>query len=166
MLLITLGAINILGLINKKSEPIEIKTNEQLIIKTTEEMSTTTKTTKVRTTSKKTAKSPVKSGTYKLTHYGADCKGCSGITASGYNVKNTMFYNDKQYGKLRICATSRQFRMYTILKLKNYKLGEVDCIVLDRGVGNGVIDLLVSSEKAASKLGIQKIDIEVIRNGK
>ena len=40
-------------------------------------------------------------------------------------------------------------------------------IVLDRGVGNGVIDLLVESENKASKLGIQNnVEIEVLRRGK
>lgn len=31
-----------------------------------------------------------------ITHYGPDCAGCSGITASGYDVKNTVYYNDSE----------------------------------------------------------------------
>lgn len=127
----------------------------------------TKNTTKVRSTSKKVTNSQVKSGKYKLTHYGPNCKGCSGITASGYNVKNTIWYNDKEYGQVRVVATSSQFKMYSIIKIKDYKLGgDITAIVLDRGVGSGVIDLLVASEKAATQLGIQKVEIEVLRKGK
>ena len=107
-------------------------------------------------------------GTYKLTHYGADCKKCSGITASGYDVRNTMYYNDKEYGNIRIVATSKSIPLYSIIKIKNYKLGgDIIAIVLDRGVGNGVIDLLANSENEARQLGIQKgVEIEILRNGK
>ncbi|MGL6083106.1 MAG: hypothetical protein ACRC4N_11810, partial [Gammaproteobacteria bacterium] len=39
-------------------------------------------------------------GTFEMTAYVATCNGCSGITASGYNVKNTVTYNG-----MRIIAT-------------------------------------------------------------
>ena len=29
-----------------------------------------------------------------ITGYGPDCYGCIGITASGYDVRNTIYYND------------------------------------------------------------------------
>lgn len=107
------------------------------------------------------------SGTYKITHYGWDC--CkSGVTATGYNVKNTIYYNDSQYGKVRIVAMSKAMPLYSIIKIKNYKFGgDIIAIVIDRGVGNGVIDLLVENEKTASKYGIQKgVSIEILRKGK
>lgn len=156
------AVINIIGNANKVKPPYDITTKTYTT--TIENKVYSKRTTKKKTTKKRTTKAS--NGKYKLTHYGPNCKGCSGVTASGYNVKKTIFYNDSQYGRLRICATSKQFKMYSIIKLKNYKLGEVDCIVLDRGVGSGVIDLLVNSEKIANKLGIQKVNIEVIRNGK
>ena len=136
---------------------------------TTKETTTTTKvnTTK-KTTIRKTTKETQKAGSYKLTHYGADCKLCSGTTASGYNVKNTMYYTDKTYGNVRIVAMSSQMPLYSIIKIKNYKLGgDIYAIVLDRGVGSGVIDLLVESENKASKLGKQEnIEIEILRSGR
>lgn len=106
--------------------------------------------------------------TYKITHYGPDCSGCSGTTASGYNVSNTIYYNDATYGQVRVVATSREIPLYSIIKLYNYKLGgDITAIVLDRGVGSGIIDLLVESEAQASQFGIQRgVQIEILRSGR
>lgn len=141
------------------------------IVETTESTTTTEtslKTTKkvVKTTQKTTQKTTAKEGTYKLTHYGWNCKGCGGNTASGYNVRNTIHYYDKTYENLRIVAM-KDLPLYSVIKIKNYDGRDIFAIVLDRGVGSGVIDLLVESEEKASKLGIRKnIEIEVIRSGK
>ena len=102
-------------------------------------------------------------GNYKLTHYGADCGACSGITASGVDVRNTIYYNDSQYGTVRIVAMSNSMPMYSIIKIHNYFGNDITAIVLDRGVGNGVIDLLTESEAKSSQLGIQYVNIEVLR---
>lgn len=136
------------------------------VVKTTKKITTTKKV--VKTTQKTTKKNTTTQNGYKLTHYGPDCKGCGGNTSIGYNVKNTIYYNDKQYGKVRVCAMSKSMPLYSIIKIKNYKLGgDILCAVIDRGVGNGVIDLLVESEKKSSRLGIQKgVQIEVLRKGK
>lgn len=104
---------------------------------------------------------------YKLTHYGWDCKGCGGRTATGYNVRKTIYYKDKKYGKVRIIATNKDIPLYSIVKIENYKYGSIIAIVLDRGVGKGVIDLLVKNEKVANKYGIQKgVKIKILRYGK
>ncbi len=105
-------------------------------------------------------------GNYKLTHYGADCGACSGITASGVDVRNTIYYNDSQYGMVHIIATNNDFPLYSIVEIKNYFGSDITAIVLDRGVGNGVIDLLVESEAKSSQLGIQYVNIEVLRYGR
>ena len=104
--------------------------------------------------------------TYKLTHYGADCGACSGITASGVDVRGTIYYNDSQYGTVRIVAMSSSIPMYSIIKIHNYFGNDITAIVLDRGVGNGVIDLLTESEAKSSELGIQYVNMEVLRYGK
>lgn len=107
-------------------------------------------------------------GTYKLTHYGADCSKCSGFTATGFDARHTIYYHDTEYGKVRIVAMSKSMPLYSIIKIKNYKLGgDIIAIVIDRGVGNGVIDLLTNSENEARQLGIQKgVEIEILRRGK
>lgn len=140
---------------------------------TTSQVITTieTTTTTVTTTSKKnTTKSNIN---YKkgfkgfITHYGPNCKGCSGRTASGYNVKSTIYYNDKEYGKVRIVATSRKIPLYTIIRIPNYKKGSITAIVLDRGVSGNKVDILVDSEKTATNLGIQRnAKVEVLRWGR
>lgn len=133
---------------------------------------TTTKTTKttkkvVKTTQKTTKKVNQSTSGYKLTHYGPDCKGCSGITSSGYDVRNTIYYNDKVYGKLRIVAM-KNLPLYSVIKIKNYKQsGDTIAIVLDTPKNYGIIDLLVESEKKSSQLGIQKgVQIEILRKGR
>lgn len=161
----------ILTVLNELSRIDDTVKNENIktaVITQSATQSATQTTTKVRTTSKKVANKPANSGKYKITHYGPDCKGCSGITASGFNAKKSIYYRDKEYGNVRIVATNKSLKLYSIIKIHNYKMGgDIIAIVLDRGVGSGVIDLLVNSEKEASKLGIQKnVAIEVLRKGK
>lgn len=128
---------------------------------------------KKKTTKKTTAKKIVKvnnnnSSGYRLTHYGYDCKGCGGRTATGYDISKTIYYNDSTYGKVRIVAMCSKYPLYSIIKIKDYKLGgDTLAIVLDRGVGCGTIDLAVKNEKTASKYGIQNnVKIEILRKGR
>lgn len=155
-----------------KSEPYEITTSNIAITSTTTSETTTTSTS-IPTTKKitkkvvKTTRKVQSSSGYKITHYGPNCRGCSGITASGYNVRNTIYYNDSQYGKVRIVATSKVIPLYSIIRINNYGNGNFIAIVLDRGVGNGIIDILVESEKRATQLGIKKnASVDILRRGK
>ena len=134
---------------------VEIKKSIELEEKTTNKTNYTKKV--------KSRSNDLKIGKYTITHYGYDCKGCSGITVSGYNVKNTIYYNDSVYGKVRIIAFNK-LPLYSIVKIKDYKGSEVIAIVLDSGTNH--IDLLVSNEKEANKLGIVESEIEVLRRGK
>ena len=105
-------------------------------------------------------------GTYKLTHYGYDC--CkSGKTATGWDARN-IWYNDSEYGSVRIVAMCSKIPMYSIVKINNYKLGgDIIAIVLDRGVNCSTIDLLTESEAKSSQLGIQNgVKVDILRNGK
>ena len=104
-----------------------------------------------------------------ITAYGPDCKGCSGITASGINVKKTIYYYDKKYGKLRIVAADRKIPFGTIVRIK-YDNKKILAIVLDRGsaIGfnsNALFDLLYKSEKESNTFGKKKAIIEVLRKG-
>ena len=166
-----------------KEVPVEPTTTVATTVKTT-----TTTTKKQTTTSKKivTTNKPVETDESefklvktiskndkkfigKVTHYGPDCKGCSGTTSSGYNVNNTIYYNDKTYGNIRIVAAPKQVPLYSVLKLHNYKGGTITAIVLDRGgaITGTKFDILVSSEKEASRWGVQSnLKIEILRWGK
>lgn len=108
-----------------------------------------------------------------MTAYGPDCVGCIGITASGYDVLNgKIFYNDLEYGNIRIVAADKSLPFGTIVKisgLKDYKEGLI-AIVLDRGsaIGfskNSYFDLLYKSEQDTLTFGCQYATFEILRLG-
>ena len=76
------------------------------------------------------------------TGYGADCIGCSGTVAcktreGKYHnlVADGMYYNDSQYGNVRILAADhRVFRCGTIIKVDNGREEPFIGIVLDTGI--------------------------------
>ena len=107
-----------------------------------------------------------------ITAYGPDCKGCSGITSSGYNVTKTIYYNDSKYGKVRILAADKKLSFGTIVRIKNLKnyKNSIIAIVLDRGGAIGFkksvyFDLLYKSEKDSNSFGKRKATFEILRNG-
>lgn len=106
-----------------------------------------------------------------ITGYGPDCKGCSGITASGYNVKNNIYYQDKEYGKIRIVAADKSLPFGSIIKITNLKnKDDILAIVLDRGGAIGFkksvyFDLLYKSEKDTNSFGKQKATFKLLRKG-
>ena len=154
--------------VEEKTESLIIE--EEVTKETTPQKKKTTKTTQKNTNSTTSEKAAIQTTfTGFITHYGPDCKGCGGTTAAGYNVKNTIYYNDKTYGTVRIVAMSKSYPLYSIIRISNYKQGSIIAIVLDRGgaIKGNKIDLLVNSEAEASKLGIQKnAQVEVLRLGK
>lgn len=76
------------------------------------------------------------------TGYGADCIGCSGNVAcrtkegATHNLVNDgMYYNDSQYGRVRILAADhRVFPCGTIIEINNGRLDSFLGIVLDTGI--------------------------------
>ena len=104
-----------------------------------------------------------------ITAYGPDCKGCIGITASGVNVKKSIYYHDKEYGKIRIVAADKKIPFGTIVRIK-YNNKSIIAIVLDRGsaIGfnrNALFDLLYKNEKSSNTFGKKKATFEILRNG-
>lgn len=106
-----------------------------------------------------------------ITAYGPDCKGCIGITASGYDVRNgNIYYNDKEYGKVRIVAADKSIPFGTIIRIKGIFKKPLIAIVLDRGSAIGFnkkvyIDLLYKNEKETLAFGKKKATFEILRNG-
>jgi 3D (Asp-Asp-Asp) domain-containing protein len=107
-----------------------------------------------------------------LTGYGPDCDGCSGTTASGYNVKNgNIYYNDALYGKVRIIAVDdERYDLGTIIRITAPYIYEqpIIAIALDTGgkIRNNKIDLLFENENVTKKIGRHKnIKCEVLRYG-
>ncbi len=133
-----------------------------------------TKKEKSKTNNKETKKetNTLESFTGVVTAYSPYCTGCIGITASGYNVKNTIYYKDKEYGKLRVLAADKKYKFGSIIKLSNIdNYNEIYGIVLDRGsaIGNNKksqIDLLFAKEHECVTFGRKhNVKIEVLRYG-
>lgn len=107
-----------------------------------------------------------------LTGYAGDCALCTGYLACPPRtnvLKEGIYYNDKTYGTVRIVASSKNYPCGTILRFETSKLSEepILAIVLDRGVGGNVIDLLTESESYAIKsVGrVRNLEFEVLREG-
>ena len=94
-----------------------------------------------------------------ITHYTSKCYGCTGITASGYNVKNTIYYKD-----YRIVAAPKSIPLYTKMKITYQDGTKVNAIVLDRGgaIRANKLDLLVTNKKEAYRLGKQVVAVKII----
>lgn len=99
-----------------------------------------------------------------LTGYGPDCPGCGGHVACRPNpdVRNgNIYYNDKEYGKIRILAADYSIPCGSIIHVGNYKFvqnNELIGIVLDRGsaIVGLTMDLLYPSESDTVIIGRQR----------
>lgn len=113
----------------------------------------------------------IKTYTGTLTGYGPDCSGCSGNTASGYYVGNTITYNDATYGTVRIVAADKSIPFYSIVRISNVPgMDTITAIVLDTGgaVGFGkatLFDLLFASESATMNTAYN-VKFEILRWGR
>lgn len=98
----------------------------------------------------------------KLTGYGPDCPGCSLVgnvachtkTGGKHSLKTDgIYYNDEQFGEIRILSAANAFPCGTIIKVDNRSQEPFYAIVLDRGGsmnsawknGNVWIDLAFAS---------------------
>lgn len=99
--------------------------------------------------------------TFNASYYTAYCsEGCTGVTATGYNVSNTIYYNG-----LRIIATDpKVIKLGTIVEVKT-PYETFKAISLDTGgaIKNYKADILVSSTQEAINLGRHNIQIRVLK---
>ena len=107
-----------------------------------------------------------------LTAYAPTCKGCSGITASGYDVRDgNIYYNDAKYGKLRIVAADPKIPLGTVVKISAHQLYDYTfmAIVLDRGsaIKGELFDLLFESEEGLNETvgRLKNVKYEILRYG-
>ena len=106
----------------------------------------------------------------KLTHYGPDCALCGGkLACNGQDARGeNIWYEDKEYGKLRIVATSKTLACGSIIKINidEYDENGMYAIVLDRGVGPGIVDLLKESQITESPVRtVNKVRFDIVRYG-
>ncbi len=108
-----------------------------------------------------------------LTGYGPDCYGCSGRTSSGHNLYDSIYYEDSEFGTVRILAADPSFPMYSIIRVSNVpNMDDFIGIVLDRGgnVGYGrgtLFDLAFESESSPSLISLTRnVKFELLRSGR
>lgn len=105
-----------------------------------------------------------------LTGYVADCPLCSGyLGCNSQNVLDgTTTYMDKDYGEVRIVASSKSLKCGSIVEFNLSSISDepIVAIVLDRGVRGTALDLLVESEEEARKqIGRKNISYKILRFG-
>lgn len=110
-----------------------------------------------------------------VTAYTAYCSdGCHGYTASGrYVGGGNIYYEDPEYGTVRIVAGDRSYPFGTIVRFNNLKYFNEDvyAIVLDRGGAVGknrkvLFDLLFADDGSANQFGIARgVDCDILRIG-
>lgn len=108
-----------------------------------------------------------------LTGYGANCYGCSGTTTSGFDLTKSIYYEDEEYGTIRIVAADPSFPLYSIFRISNVpNMEPFIVIVLDRGgnVGFGrgtLFDLAYFDEGDPNLIGLtHNVTFELLRRGK
>lgn len=118
---------------------------------------------KAKVDAKPTEKEEPKALPYELTFYTAKCKGCSGITASGYDVRSTVYYKG-----MRVLSADRSIPLYTIMRVKLADGTVFDGIVLDRGgaIKGARLDVLVATYDEAYRLGRKQVTVTILQNGK
>lgn len=111
------------------------------------------------TTQKNTNHVQSSSKTYQITHYTANCSGCTGITSFGYSVRDTIYYNG-----MRIVAADPSIPLGTKLRVTYTNGSSFTAIVLDRGgaIKGNILDVLVSSNEEAYRLGRTTATVSVV----
>jgi 3D (Asp-Asp-Asp) domain-containing protein len=108
--------------------------------------------------------SPMRQMNMQVTAYTSNCTGCSGLTFTEYNVRNTVYYQ----GYYIIAADFNKLPLYSIVEIKTDSR-TIKAIVLDTGGlirNSNVLDLLVSTYDEAIQFGRQNATVTVIREGK
>lgn len=107
-----------------------------------------------------------------LTGYAGDCPACSGVVACKPRInvlEKGIYFDDSEYGKIRMVASSKNYPCGTILRFYNKKIQEdpIIAVVMDRGVSGNVIDLLMDNASDARKYvgRIKNLNFDILRLG-
>lgn len=98
-----------------------------------------------------------------MTSYTAYCDtGCTGVTAIGANVSNTIYYK----GYRVIAVDPRVIPLHSIVRVDTPN-GSFQAYAGDTGgaIKGNIIDLLVENKQAARKNGRQLVTVTVLREG-
>lgn len=100
---------------------------------------------------------------FKMTHYVSNCKGCSGITSSGHDVRNTIYYQ----GYRVLAVDPKLIREGSIVEIVDEEGVSFEAIALDRGgaIKGRKLDLLVKNESIALREGRKNVRLRILREG-
>lgn len=145
----------------------ETKTNNSNINKTIDLNAMAIKIEEIK---KNDLYTPIDSYNGFITGYAANCPLCGGtLGCTGQNVLDgTTTYQDKEYGEVRIVASSLRMPCGSIVEfqLDTVSSSPITAIVLDRGVTGTSLDLLVENEEyALNYVGRKNITYNVLRYG-
>jgi 3D (Asp-Asp-Asp) domain-containing protein len=98
-----------------------------------------------------------------VTAYVSNCVGCTGLTFTQYNVRNTIYYQ----GYRIVAADLNILPLYSIIEIQT-KTSKFKAIVIDKGglIRGNLLDLLVGSYDEATQFGRQNVKVKIIREGK
>lgn len=99
---------------------------------------------------------------FTMTYYTATCNGCSGYTATGANVKNSIYHN----GYRVLSVDKSVIPLGSIVEISN-GTSTFKAQALDTGsaIVGKKLDLLVSNYQEAISLGKDKVSVKIIRKG-
>lgn len=97
------------------------------------------------------------------TAYTNSCSGCTGITSTGVNIKNTIYHNG-----VRVIATDPSIiPTHSLVRIETSSGQSFLAVAEDKGgaIHGGIIDVLVSSYDDAINFGRQTATITILREG-
>jgi len=96
-------------------------------------------------------------------YYTPYCNGCSGVTATGYDVRSSIYVD----GMRVIAVDPRVIPLYSIVEVST-PYEKFRAIALDTGgaIKGHKVDILVADKQTAYNLGRHTVYVKVIRNGK
>ena len=106
--------------------------------------------------------------TGRLTGYVYNCPKCTGRLSCKSDLDlstGNVNYEDAVYGSVRIVASSKNLPCGSIVNINNNDGSAIMAIVLDRGVSNTSLDLLVPELSDAYLVGNHTVEYELLRNG-
>lgn len=99
------------------------------------------------------------------TAYTSECDGCTGITATGYDVRNTVYKDG-----YRVVATDESvIPIDSLLYIESINDSFEPFVAISSDVGGAIkgnrIDILVENESKAYDFGVRDIKVTVLREG-
>jgi len=102
--------------------------------------------------------------TFEATFYTARCDGCTGITYTGYDVRETIYTTE---GRRIIAVDPNVLPLGSIVKitLEDGITFVAEALDVGGAIKDRRIDVLVETEEKARKLGRQTVSAKIIRRG-